>query len=126
MATNQQITFLADGGEDIRELPRFLNPNSEHLLDWFHVTMRLTVIPRGGHRRIWPSAGISGVPGRARSPPARGDCDGSATATRPAADPSRHCPVRGSRRPRRPTLDCLTGPADPVPSRQHPRGPPAV
>ena len=44
MATNQQITFLADGGEDIRELPRFLNPNSEHLLDWFHVTMRLTVM----------------------------------------------------------------------------------
>jgi len=44
MAANQQVTFLTDGGEDIRELPRFLNPDSEHLLDWFHVTMRLTVM----------------------------------------------------------------------------------
>jgi hypothetical protein len=33
MTANQQVTFLTDGGEDVRELPRFLNPNSEHLLD---------------------------------------------------------------------------------------------
>ena len=44
MTANQQVTFLTDGGEDIRDLPRFLNPDSEHLLDWFHVTMRLTVM----------------------------------------------------------------------------------
>lgn len=43
MAANQQVTFLTDGG-DIRELPRYLNPDSEHLLDWFHVTMRITVM----------------------------------------------------------------------------------
>lgn len=44
LASNQQITFLTDGGEDIRDLPLRINPRSEHLLDWFHVTMRLTVM----------------------------------------------------------------------------------
>jgi len=44
MQPNQQITFVTDGGEDIRDLPRFLNPQAEHLLDWFHITMRLTVM----------------------------------------------------------------------------------
>jgi len=44
MAANQQVTFLTDGGEDIRDLPCYLNPDSEHLLDWFHLTMRITVM----------------------------------------------------------------------------------
>ncbi|MGH3764795.1 MAG: ISKra4 family transposase [Pseudonocardiaceae bacterium] len=44
MQPNQQVTFLTDGGEDIRDLPRFLNPQAEHLLDWFHITMRITVM----------------------------------------------------------------------------------
>src|SRR5450759_3052991 len=44
MAANQQVTFLTDGGEDIRELPCYLNPQAEHLLDWFHITMRITVM----------------------------------------------------------------------------------
>ncbi len=46
MAENQQVTFLTDGGEDIRDLPCYLNPDSdsEHLLDWFHITMRITVM----------------------------------------------------------------------------------
>jgi hypothetical protein len=41
---NQQVTFLTDGGDDVRELPLYLNPQAEHLLDWFHITMRLTVM----------------------------------------------------------------------------------
>jgi hypothetical protein len=41
---NQQITFLSDGGETVRELQLYLNPYAEHLLDWFHVAMRLTVL----------------------------------------------------------------------------------
>ncbi|MCK2238977.1 MULTISPECIES: ISKra4 family transposase [unclassified Crossiella] len=41
---NQQVTFFTDGGEDIRDLPRYLNPQAEHYLDWFHITMRLTVL----------------------------------------------------------------------------------
>ena len=44
MQENQQIVFLSDGGEDVRNLQLYLNPQAEHLLDWFHVTMRLTVM----------------------------------------------------------------------------------
>ncbi|MEA5598821.1 ISKra4 family transposase [Rivularia sp. UHCC 0363] len=44
MQMNQQVTFLSDGGESVRELQLYLNPNAEHLLDWFHITMRLTVM----------------------------------------------------------------------------------
>jgi len=44
MQANQAVTFVTDGGEDIRDLPLYLNPGSEHLLDWFHITMRLTVL----------------------------------------------------------------------------------
>jgi Homeodomain-like domain len=41
---NQQITILSDGGDTVRELQLYLNPHAEHLLDWFHVAMRLTVL----------------------------------------------------------------------------------
>jgi hypothetical protein len=41
---NQQITFLSDGSDTVRDLQLYLNPQAEHLLDWFHVTMRLTVM----------------------------------------------------------------------------------
>jgi len=44
MQPNQQVTFVTDGGDDVRELPLYLNPQAEHLLDWFHITMRLTVM----------------------------------------------------------------------------------
>ena len=44
MQANQQVTFLTDGGADVRELPLYLNPQAEHLIDWFHITMRLTVL----------------------------------------------------------------------------------
>lgn len=44
MQMNQQVTFLSDGDEKIRELQFYLNPNAEYLLDWFHITMRLTVM----------------------------------------------------------------------------------
>lgn len=41
---NQQVEFLSDGGEDVRNVQMYLNPEAEHLLDWFHITMRLTVL----------------------------------------------------------------------------------
>ncbi|MGE5659575.1 MAG: ISKra4 family transposase [Actinomycetota bacterium] len=44
MQMNQQVTFLSDGEETIRDLQYYLNPNAEHLLDWFHITMRITVM----------------------------------------------------------------------------------
>jgi hypothetical protein len=44
MQPNQQVTFLTDGGEDVRDLPLYLNPHAEQYLDWFHVTTRITVM----------------------------------------------------------------------------------
>lgn len=37
----QHITFLCDGGDAVRELGAFVHPRSEHILDWFHVAMRI-------------------------------------------------------------------------------------
>jgi hypothetical protein len=34
--------FPSDGGEDVRNVQLYLKPQAEHLLDWFHLTMRLT------------------------------------------------------------------------------------
>ena len=44
MQANQQITFLSDGAENLREMQYRLYPEAEHVLDWFHITMRLTVL----------------------------------------------------------------------------------
>jgi hypothetical protein len=41
---NQAITFLSDGGDNVRDLQLYLSPQAEHLLDWFHITMRITVL----------------------------------------------------------------------------------
>ena len=41
---NQELTFLTDGGEEIRALTELISPEAEHVLDWFHITMRLTVL----------------------------------------------------------------------------------
>lgn len=41
---NQQIEFLSDGGDTVRDLQLYLSPEAEHLLDWFHITMRLTTL----------------------------------------------------------------------------------
>jgi hypothetical protein len=40
---NQQITFLSDGGDAVRDLQLYMSPEAEHILDWFHVSMKLTV-----------------------------------------------------------------------------------
>lgn len=44
MQENQQITFLSDGADNVRELQFIMHPESEHVLDWFHLTMRFTVL----------------------------------------------------------------------------------
>ncbi|MGH9452216.1 MAG: ISKra4 family transposase [Terriglobia bacterium] len=44
MQENQQVVFLSDGGQDIRQVREYLYPNSECVIDWFHITMRLTVL----------------------------------------------------------------------------------
>ena len=44
MQENQQITFLTDGADNMRDLQFIMHPESEHILDWFHLTMRFTVL----------------------------------------------------------------------------------
>lgn len=44
MQENQQITFLSDGADNVRDLQYIMHPESEHVLDWYHVTMRMTVL----------------------------------------------------------------------------------
>jgi hypothetical protein len=44
LQANQDVTFLTDGGDEIRALTEFVTPASEHVLDWFHITMRVTVL----------------------------------------------------------------------------------
>jgi hypothetical protein len=41
---NQQVVFLTDGGDTVRELPMTMTPESEPWLDGFPLTMRLTVM----------------------------------------------------------------------------------
>ena len=48
MQLNQQITFLSDGSDTIRELQLYMSPEAEHILDWHHVTMRLTILDQYG------------------------------------------------------------------------------
>jgi len=47
----------------VRELPFYLNPQAEHLIDWFHITMRLTVMGQmakglGGDTAVEVAEGI--------------------------------------------------------------------
>ena len=41
---HQQITFLSDGADNLRDLQLLMHPEAEHVLDWFHVAMRFTVL----------------------------------------------------------------------------------
>ena len=51
MQMNQRVMFFSDGGTDIREVQHYMNPEAEHYLDWFHITMRLTGYHAGKVRR---------------------------------------------------------------------------
>ena len=44
MEAEQPVQFLSDGEETVRNLQMYISPQSEHWLDWFHITMRLTVM----------------------------------------------------------------------------------
>src|SRR5271167_1798456 len=44
MQPRQQVVFLSDGAETLRPLQQNIAPEAEHVLDWFHVSMRLTVL----------------------------------------------------------------------------------
>ena len=44
MQMNQDITFLTDGADDVRQLPYDINPMSEYITDWFHIAMKVTAM----------------------------------------------------------------------------------
>jgi hypothetical protein len=44
MEENQQVVFLSDVSDTVRSLQEYIHPNSEHWIDWFHITMRITVL----------------------------------------------------------------------------------
>jgi hypothetical protein len=63
------VVFLSDGGDSVCNLQAYLHPDSEHWLDWFHITMRISVLqqqvktlkdePAGGTRGGITPAGRS-------------------------------------------------------------------
>lgn len=44
LSMRQSITFLSDGGDTVRNLQSQIVPHAEHILDWFHITMRITTL----------------------------------------------------------------------------------
>ena len=44
LESGQPVTFFSDGEDTLRQLQMYLSPQPEHILDWFHITMKLTVI----------------------------------------------------------------------------------
>jgi hypothetical protein len=44
MVYHQPVTFVSDGGETVRGWPPRLHPGAEHVIDWFHIAMRFTVL----------------------------------------------------------------------------------
>ena len=44
LQANQQVGFFTDGAPVLRSLTSYLRAESAHILDWFHLTMRLTVL----------------------------------------------------------------------------------
>jgi hypothetical protein len=62
----QQVVFLSDGGDTVRDMQANLSPESVHLLDWFHITMRLTVMAqlvKGMHNELKPEDRYPLTPG---------------------------------------------------------------
>jgi hypothetical protein len=45
---NQALTFLSDGNDSLRQLQLEMSPKATHILDWFHFSMKLTVLGQYG------------------------------------------------------------------------------
>ncbi len=41
---NQPVTFMTDGSDTVINMALHMAPASEHVLDWFHITMRITAM----------------------------------------------------------------------------------
>src|SRR6516225_7746198 len=69
---HQQVVFLSDGGEDVRRVQTYLHPDSEHWIDWFHITMRITVL----QQQSQSMQGEASVDAEGRAPIAAGPNQG--------------------------------------------------
>ena len=58
MQLNQQITFLSDGSDTVRDLQLYMSPEAEHILDWFHLSMKLTVLDQYAKGLVHCDAGL--------------------------------------------------------------------
>ncbi|WP_439153566.1 ISKra4 family transposase [Xenorhabdus littoralis] len=61
MQTNQQISFLSDGADNLRMMQIGIYPEAEHILDWFHISMRLTVLNQCAKALITQSTDIGSI-----------------------------------------------------------------
>ena len=53
-----QVVFLSDGGDSVRNLLQaYLHPDSELWLDWFHITMRISLLQQQGENCEGRTAG---------------------------------------------------------------------
>lgn len=41
---NDRVCFMSDGGESLKNLQKYISPNAQHILEWFHITMKITVL----------------------------------------------------------------------------------
>jgi hypothetical protein len=41
---HQPVSFVTDGGDTVRSWLKRLHPRAEHVIDWFHIAMRFTVL----------------------------------------------------------------------------------
>src|SRR5450759_1390016 len=74
MAMNQQVTFLSDGGEDVRQVQQYLSPEAEYWLDWFHITMRITVMKQMA-RGLTAEVGTPAATGEPETGKKKGDVE---------------------------------------------------
>src|SRR5207244_12605832 len=59
MQLNQQITFLSDGSDTVRDLQLYMSPEAEHILDWFPISMRVTVLDQYAKGLVHCDAGLA-------------------------------------------------------------------
>ncbi len=58
MQLNQQLTFLSDGSDTVRDLQLYMSPEAEHILDGFHLSMKPTVLDQYGKGLVHCDAGL--------------------------------------------------------------------
>ncbi len=46
LSMTEEMTFLTDGADNVRNLAVDMSPSAKHLLDWFHLSMRMHILSR--------------------------------------------------------------------------------